>query len=290
MYQRILIGIDFSDSSVETVRWAVSRFPSAELVLFHSIERFSVPSYVVQELGDRLDLLEERELDVRTNLELIASRLGVEVSYDIRRGWTPDTLQLAAVEHDSELIVVGAHQHRLSPLDELGQTCAAIVRRAEIPVLVWRPVRAETDKTIVAALDLRPGSAPVATTAAEYAAYFKARLVLLHAMPGTLQAYMRAVSSPSKVEETFQRIEKRARDEALASVPAAMQKELQVQASIVRGRPIVTHILNTTEAEHADLIVVGKAHAPGRKGRLLLGGTTTRVISGANCSVLTVPL
>lgn len=290
MYQRILIGVDFSDSSVDTVRWAVSRFPDAELVLFHSIERFTVPGYLVQELGDRLDLLEEKELDVRTNLELIASRLEIDVRFDIRHGWTPDTLQLAAAEHDSELIVVGAHQHRLSPTDELGRTCAAIVRKAEIPVLVWRPVRAEKDKTIVAALDLREGSAPVAVTAAEYAAYFKTRLVLLHAMPGSLQAYLRAVSSPAMVEKSLQRIEKRARDEALASVPAALREAVQVQASIVRGRPIYTHILNTAEAEHADLIVIGKAYAPGLKGRVLLGGTTSRVIRGANCSVLTIPL
>jgi nucleotide-binding universal stress UspA family protein len=290
MYQRILIGIDFSDSSIETVRWAVSRFPSADLVLFHCIERFSVPGYVVRELGDRLDLLEEKELDVRQNLEHIAERLGIDVCYDVRQGWTPEALQLAAAEHGSELIVVGAHQHRMSPMDELGQTCAAIVRKSDVPVLVWRPIRAEKDKTIVAALDLREGSAPVAATAAEYAAYFKTRLVLLHAMPSTLQAYMRAVSSPAKVEEVLERIEARAREEALASVPAEMRKRLQVQPSVVRGRPIVGHILSTAEAEHADLIVIGKAHAPGRKGRVLLGGTTTRVIRGANCSVLTVPL
>ena len=69
-----------------------------------------------------------------------------------------------------------------------------------------------------------------------------------------------------------------------------MRKRLEVQATIVRGRPIVTHILNTAEAENADLIVIGKAHAPGLESRVLLGGITTQVIRGANCSVLTVPL
>ena len=290
MYQRILIGIDFSDSSIETVRWAVSRFPEAELVLFHSIERFSVPGYLLREMGDRLDLLEEKELDVRSNLEHIAERLVIEATYDVRHGWTPETLQLAAEEHGSELIVAGAHQKRVWPTDELGQTCAAIVRRAEIPVLVWRPVRAEKDKTIIAALDLREGSAPVAATAARYAEYFKTRLVLLHAMPGTLQAYLRAVSSPSKVDEALERIERQAREDALDRVPAALRETLQVQASIVRGRPIVTHILSAAEAENADLIVIGKAHAPGIQGRVLLGGITSQVIQGANCSVLTIPL
>ncbi|MGI9037397.1 MAG: universal stress protein [Gemmatimonadota bacterium] len=290
MYQRILTGIDFSDSSLETVRWAVSRFPTAELVLFHSIERFTAPDYLVRELGDRLDLLQEKELDVKTNLEHIASQLGIEVEYDIRYGWTPETLNLAADEHASQLIVVGAHQQRMWPTDELGNTCAAIVRKAQVPVLVWRPVRNVKDKAIVAALDLREGSAPVAAAAAEYADYFKTRLVLLHAMPGTLQAYLRAVNSPAKVEEAIERIEKVARDDALARVPEELRERVAVQASIVRGRPIVTHILNAAETEHADLIVMGKAHAPGLGGRVLLGGITTQVIQGANCSVLTVPL
>lgn len=290
MYQRILIGIDFSDSSIETVRWAVSRFPSADIVLFHSIERFSVPGYLLRELGDRLDVLEEKELDVRSNLEHIAEQVGIEARFDVRHGWTPETLQLAAEEYGSELIVVGAHQRRMWPTDELGNTCAAIVRKAEVPVLVWRPIRAEKDKTIIAALDLREGSAPVAELAARYADYFHTRLVLLHAMPGTLQAYLRAVSSPTKVEETLERIEKGARQDALGRVPAEMRKRLEVQATIVRGRPIVTHVLNTAEAENADLIVIGKAHAPGLESRVLLGGITTQVIRGANCSVLTVPL
>ncbi len=290
MYQRILIGIDFSDTSIETVRWAVSRFPSADIVLFHSIERFSVPGYLVRELGDRLDVLEEKELDVRSNLEHIAERIGIEARHDIRHGWTPETMQLAAEEHGSELIVVGAHQRRMWPTDELGNTCAAIVRKAEVPVLVWRPIRAEKDKTIIAALDLREGSAPVAELAARYADYFHTRLVLLHAMPGTLHAYLRAVSSPTKVEETLERIERGARQDALGRVPAELREQLEVQATIVRGRPIVTHILNTAEAENADLIVIGKAHAPGLESRVLLGGITTQVIRGANCSVLTVPL
>lgn len=290
MYQRILIGIDFSDSSIETVRWAASRFPSADIVLFHSIERFSVPGYLIRELGDRLDVLQEKELDVRSNLEHIAEKAGIEARFDVRHGWTPETLQLAVEQHGSELIVVAAHQRRVWPTDELGNTCAAIVRKAEVPVLVWRPIRAEKDKTIVAALDLREGSAPVAELAARYADYFHTRLVLLHAMPGTLQAYLRAVSSPTKVEQTLERIEKGARQDALGRVPAKMRERLEVQATIVRGRPIVTHILNTAEAENADLIVVGKAHAPGLERRVLLGGITTQVIRGANCSVLTVPL
>ena len=290
MYQRILIGIDFSDSSEESVRWAISRFPTAEIVLFHAVERFTVPGYLRRELGEQLDVLLEKRLDVQANLEAIAESLGIEAEIRVGSGWTPQAITTAAEELGSELIVVGAHQQRAWPGDDTGDACRAIVRKAQIPVLVWRPVRNDTDKTVLAALSLRDDSAPVAETAAAYADYFSARLALLHAMPGTLQAYLRAVSSPAKVDETLGRIEAGARQDAVAQVPAELRERLTVTVTVARGRPIVTHILNAAESENVDLIVIGKAHAPGLAGRVLIGGITSQIITGANCSVLTVPL
>ncbi len=290
MYQSILIGIDFSDTSVETVRWAVSRFPEAEITLFHAIEPLGIPGYLTRELGSKLEIVRERDLDARVNLEQIADQCGVEVRVEVRAGWTPEALVAVAQEVRAELVVVGAHQKRVWPSDELGNTCVAIIRKATVPVLVWRPIRHETNKTILAALDLRDGSAPIAATAARYSTYFGTRLLLLHAMPGTLQAYVRAVSSPTKTEDTVRLLEQRARDEALGRVPEELREGIEVQVSVVRGRPIVHHILTVAEAEAVDLIVIGKYHAPGLKGRVILGGITRQIIQGANCSVLTVPV
>jgi nucleotide-binding universal stress UspA family protein len=290
MYDHIFIGIDFSDTSVETVRWAVSRFPTAEITLFHAIEPLSVPSYIQQELGSKLELVREKELDARANLEEIAGGCGVEARVEVRRGWTPEVLTATAAEVGAQLVVVGAHQKRVWPADEPGNTCVAIVRKASVPVLVWRPIRQERDRTVLAAIDLREGSAPIAATAARYAAYFKTRLLILHAMPGTLQAYLRAVSSPTKTEETVRRIEKLARADALARVPEELREGLEIQIAVKRGRPIVSHILTAAETEAVDLIVIGKYHGPSLPGRVLLGGITTQVIQGANCSVLTVPV
>ena len=290
MYHSILIGIDFSDTSVETVRWAISRFPEAEITLFHAIERLGVPGYLLRELGSKLEIVRERELDARANLEEIATQCGIEARVEVRLGWTPEALAALTGEIRAELVVVGAHQKRVWPSDEVGNTCVAIVRKATVPVLIWRPIRQERDKTILAALDLRDGSAPIAATAARYASYFGTRLFLLHAMPGTLQAYLRAVSSPTKTEETVRLLERRARAEALSRVPEELRDGIEIQVSVVRGRPIVSHILNAAETEAADLIVIGKYHAPGFTGRVILGGITKQIIQGANCSVLTVPV
>ncbi|MBK5099321.1 MAG: universal stress protein, partial [Gemmatimonadetes bacterium] len=285
MYDRILIGIDFSDSSVETVRWTVSRFPTADIVLFHSIEPLSIPGYLSRALGGGLELMREKELDARTNLELLAEGIGIEARIEVRLGWAPESLAITAEEIGAELVVVGAHRKRVTPSDELGNTCSAIVRKTHVPVLVWRPVINDSDKTILAALDLREGSAPVAATGARYAAYFGARLLLLHAIPGTLHGYLRAVSTAPKVEEAMRDLENEARRDALARIPDELRDQVPTQVAIVRGRPIVSHILNTAESEAADLIVIGKYHAPGLVARVLLGGITAAVIQNANCSV-----
>ena len=289
MYQHILVGIDFSDISVETVRWAVSRFPEAEITLFHAIAPLTVPGYILRELGSKLEIVREKELDARANLEEIAAQCGIEARYEVRGGWAPEALTVAAQEVQADLVVVGAHQKRVWPSDELGNTCAAIVRKVPLPVLVWQPIRHERNKTVLAAVSLREASAPITATAAMWAQYFGTRLSLLHAMPGTLQAYLRAVSSPTKTDETVRHMEQLAREEMLSRVPEELRGDLETQVAVVRGKPVVNHILTAAEAEAADLIVIGKYHAPGLKGRVLLGGITRQVILGANCSVLTIP-
>lgn len=290
MYQKILIGIDFSDTSVDTVRWAVSRFPAADIVLFHSIEKVTIPGYLRRELGPDLDVRLEAELDVQSNLEALAEQLGIQAEFEIRRGWSPETITAAAEDLNAELIVVAAHNKRAWPTAELGNTCRSVVRKSQLPVLVWHPMSIEEDRTILAALSLRDEGAPVAETAARYADYFSTRLVLVHALPGSLQAYLRAVNSPVKVEETLKRIEAAARQDIEKQVPEELRKRLKINILVARGRPSATHILNLAETENVDLIVMGKAHAPGLASRVLIGDITAQVISGANRSVLVVPM
>lgn len=292
MYERILVAIDFSDPSVEAFRWAARRFPEAEITLFHAIERRRPPAYVRRALGEQLDLGRERELDVRANLEHLVEEAGVPARISVRIGWPPGEVERAAVETDSRLVVVGAHTRRIWPWDEPGATAGKIVEEATRPVLVWRPRPRQADpqdRTVLAASDLREGSEGLGAAAAEVAFHFGARLVLLHVLPRTLQAYLRAVSTTQKAQETLKQVSEVARDELLRQVPAGLRDELEIQAVVVRGRP-VTQILALAENEAANLIVTGQRHGPSRAGRALLGSVTGSVLRGVNCSVLVLPL
>lgn len=292
MYERILVAIDFSDPSVEALRWAARRFPEAEITLFHALERGHPPAYVRRAIGEELDLGRERELDVRTNLEHLAEETGIPARIAVRTGWPPREVNRAAEETDARLIVVGAHTRRVWPWDEPGATATKIVEEASRPVLIWRPRPRQADpedRTVLAALDLREGSEPIAPVAAEVAVHFGARLVLLHVLPRTLQAYLRAVSTASKTQETLKQVEDVARQELRARLPPRHGEEREVRTVVVRGRP-VTQILALAENETADLIVMGQRHFPSRTGRALLGSVTASVLRAANCSVLTLPV
>jgi nucleotide-binding universal stress UspA family protein len=56
---------------------------------------------------------------------------------------------------------------------------------------------------------------------------------------------------------------------------------------IVKEGPPADRILETLEAEHADLVVVG-AHGRGLLERLRVGSTSEKILAHANCSVLIV--
>ncbi|MFQ5745679.1 MAG: universal stress protein [Gemmatimonadota bacterium] len=290
MYERIFIGVDFSEDSLAAVRWTASRFPEAELTLFHAVEPPAAPNYALRSLDGGEDLAREKEHDARANLEHARDECAPGARLEICPGWPPRELNRAAVAAGAELMVVAAHPVRAGPSDETGETCVAIVKKATIPVLVWRPTRRDRDHTILAAVDLREGSVPIAATAARFAEHFDTRLVLFHVLPSGLQPYVRAVSTPAKAEETQRSLEQAARLAALERLPEALRDSPRVHVRIGRGKPITGQIIEAAEHEAADLIVAGKNHAPAFTGRVLLGNITGKLVRWSASSVLVVPV
>ena len=290
MFRNILAAIDFSDASTDALRWAVESFPGARVTLFHALEAVRVPGYLRRALGEATDPARDRDLDARSNLELIRTELGIEAELVVRSGWPPRETEKAAEELDADLIVVGAHTRRILPWDQPGATAAHIVEEADRPVLVWRrPPRSPDSSvpTILAALDLREGSEPVPRTAAELARHTGSRLVLVHVLAGSLQAYVRAVSTARGAQDTMRSVEKAARRETLDQVPEDLRTELEPRTVVARGRP-VTQILAVAESESADVIVLGQSYVPQLARRTFLGSVTESILHGANATVLTV--
>lgn len=290
MYQKILAAIDFSDPSREAVRWAAARFPDAAFVLCHVVESAEAPSYLREALGDRLDLRRERRLDAEANLEHLAAELGVPAEVVVTEGWPPERVARAADRAGADLVLVGAHTRRIWPWDQPGATAEAIAKASDVPVLTWRPETPDGERTVVGLLDLRVGSEPVAEIAGRLARHLDARLVYQHVMSASVMPGLRAVTSQPKAREARRKLEAAARQQMLRWIPPDLRDRPDVHTVVSRGRP-VTQILALAERESADVLVLGRAHLPGGAAvRSLLGDVTSKVVRGANGSVLAVPL
>lgn len=289
MFERILVAIDFSDPSVDALRWVARHFAGSEITLFHAIEELDAPSYLVRALGHDVDLEVENELDARSNLEALASQVGIEARIALRHGWPPRQIRLAAVEANADLVVIGSHRQRMWSFHEAGGTAVRTASPDGPPLYVWRPIPRKADpedRTILVAVGLHENSRRLVRIAADLARHFAARLVVCHVVTRGLQAYLRRVSPTSVVDEALASILNAAREEALTLIPDDVAGDLDVRIVVTRGRPW-TQILATAEAESANLIVIGTGRSKAELA--LLGSVTERVLRGSNTSVLAIP-
>lgn len=290
MYRKILAAIDFSEPSTAAVRWMAGRFPDAAFVLCHVVEGAEAPAYLREALGDRIDLNREQRLDAESNLEHLAAELSAPAEVVVTEGWPPERVARTADQVGADLVLVGAHTKKIWPWDEPGATAEAISMACDVPVLTWRPEAPGGERTVVGLLDLREGSEPVARAAGRLAEQLDARLIYQHVVGTAHMPRLRAVSSHAKAREIGRKVEAAAREEMLRWVPERLRDRPEVHTVVSRGRP-VTQILAVAERESADVLVLGRAHLPGGAAvRSLLGDVTSKVVRGANCSVLAVPL
>ncbi len=289
MFERILVAVDFSDPSLDALRWTVKRFGDAEITLFHSLESLDAPSYLTRALDRDVDLVLETELDARANLEALAHEHGIEPRIVVRRGWPPRQIRLAAQEADADLIMMGSHRQRMWSFHETGSTAVRTAAPDAPPVYVWRPIPRKADpedRTILVAIGLHENSGRLVAIAVDLARHFGARLVLCHVVTRGLQAYLRRVSHTAVVDQALASIMNAAREEAQALLPEGVGDELDVRIVVTRGRPW-TQILATAEAESANLIIIGTGRYKAEQA--LLGSVTERVLRASNSSVLAVP-
>ncbi|MEE8175299.1 MAG: universal stress protein [Gemmatimonadota bacterium] len=288
MFDHILVAIDFSDASVESLRWIVKSFPDAKLTLFHAMPEAKASADLRHSLSGKVDP-QERELDAHSNIELLAHSISPDAEIVVRSGSPIDELRKAATASGAQLVVLGAHQKRISPWDHFDSMAEATCDAVDLPILIWRPTARTGEMTVLVPLDLREGSEPVGKMAGKLASHLDGRLVILHVLPKTFQGFLRAASSPYQAEETLRKAESSAREEALGRIPARYREGLRIQAIVARGQP-ARQILATVESESVDLIVMGKTHVKKRTERALMGHITGKALRSAPCSVLTVPI
>ncbi|SFS91126.1 universal stress protein [Halostagnicola kamekurae] len=141
MPNRILVPVDGSDRSDETLEYAIETFPDAEFTALHVVEVGQGDLGTFSGMtGDVPD--DEAELE-RSDEILEAARergdeLGVEIETERGRG-RPDRLIVSRAEDgDYDLIVIGSHGRDGLARVLLGSVAEKVTRRSPVPVLIAR--------------------------------------------------------------------------------------------------------------------------------------------------------
>jgi nucleotide-binding universal stress UspA family protein len=137
-FQKIAVGIDFSQSAQAALDLARSRFPGAQLKLIHVVDARagSVPDLSTGGLAPVMpsaEVLTQLSAGDGRQLDKMA-REGEEE--EVVMGDPAQTLVQAAQQWGADLIVVGTHPQGALAHFFMGSVAEGVLRRSGIPVLI----------------------------------------------------------------------------------------------------------------------------------------------------------
>lgn len=296
---RILVPLDFSESSVEALRFALpfARESGACLDLLHVVQPFVLPlgpggeaAYVAIEGIEKL----RRDANARLK-KLAAAEVGrpVRANVLVREGSPAQVINAVAAERRSDLLLVSTHGHTGLKRFLLGSTAEAVVRRAPCPVLtVRRRVLArggtpqsppsERINRILVPVDFSAASEAMLRYAVAFARRFRAALLLLHVVD--------RINVPSRVVYYATRLQLVVQERAIRQLAEfaerVLPQDLEAEQLVLSGTPYDV-INQVARRERVDLIIVA-TRGHGAVKRFFIGGTAGRVVRHAPCPVLVV--
>ncbi|MGB8635315.1 MAG: universal stress protein [Rhodanobacteraceae bacterium] len=136
VFQRILVPVDFSDTSLDLLKYAsaLAGAFNARLDVVHVTDPHSLPPYYARDFGEE----QQRRAEQAMQKLLAAAAIEQEYTSQIRVG-TPDDaiVDLATEQHSDLIIMASANRSRLSQM-LLGSTSDRVIRKAPCAVLAWR--------------------------------------------------------------------------------------------------------------------------------------------------------
>jgi nucleotide-binding universal stress UspA family protein len=284
-FQKILFPIDMSDSCTAAapfVEALVKKF-NAELTLLHVLEM--PPGYVTDWYGYMALVDTDAIRNGRSNevTQYLKDRFeGLKVGRTMLEGDAAQEITKYAHEHGADLIMMPTHGYGAFRSLLLGSVTAKVLHDAACPV--WTGVHVEetppasaTFANIMCAVDLTEKSVPTMQVASHLARDFKAKLWLVHAVPG-------AETRPEKYFDAD--LQAFLQDEARKAL-IKMQQDAGVVAQICLGAGEVPHVVRDAALHHnADLLVIGRGHATRTLGRLRTN--VYSIIRQSPCPVISV--
>lgn len=289
--ERVVIGMDFSDSAIAAATWTAEAFaPEAQLIFAHALEpdsdRFlpqatyatSLEASLQEAAAERTREIARRMIDRKTRVE-------------VRDGRAHDVLREVAEQVRADLMVVGPHGEHSPKSRLLGTTADRLVRTAHIPVLIGGQKPVAREKRIVAAVDASAMTERVLSWAAYASTTLDARVTALYALKPVATSHALVTARGGATGEVV----------AAAEAALAIRNEKEwlrresseagidptrLDCDVIYG-DAAEWIVETAKRENASLIVVGRRD-PIALLPSLLGRTLRHVLHEADCAVLVV--
>jgi nucleotide-binding universal stress UspA family protein len=194
-------------------------------------------------------------------------------------GWPVDVINAAAASWKASLIVIGIGRH--GRMDRLfgSETAVGVIKHAHIPVLAVSSAARDLPRHACAAVDFTDASLSAAALAADLLAD-DGTLTLVHAC-----AFKGVKAHEGDLVDVYRAGARAKLDESVEKVKRHTQR--RVEGAMLEGEPGET-LLEYARHNHCDLIALG-GHEQGLVDRILIGSVRTRVLRGAECSVLVAP-
>ena len=214
----------------------------------------------------------------------IPLRMALQASFEAVEDSALDAAVAAA--RDAAVVVLPSQRSNLLREWIMGTQAERLIRLCRAPVLVVKRPALSPYRHLLAAAALEAGDAQLLDLAAALAP--RGRVELLHVLGTAEEIVLRELDASSATLHA--RREYRAQRAHLALhkllEPAAARLTAFTRVNFGSTAPVV---LARAQAAHSDLLVIGKRRR-GLMADYLLGGVTQRVLAGAQCDVLVLPI
>jgi len=293
--RRIMVSLDgseFAERALPLAR-AICRTVGASMIIV-SVLPIKRTMQVLSSTDKEDEKATAGHLERQTYLREVTERMsasGVDASYIVAAGPVAESINQLMQDTNSDLLAMSTHG--LSGLSRflMGSTADAIVQLNTKPVLLIRPEKLaegqvpDFDK-ILLPLDGSHFSERILPYAKAVADAVDGEMILLR-VPDVPQARMYSARSEA-ITELRKQAEKMAW-RYLKGVAADLREDGSNVRSIVIGNRPAQTIVEVSETEHADLIMLA-THGRGGMDRVFVGSVADRVIHHARCPVFLVPI
>lgn len=314
--KNIMCAIDFSDFSHLILSYgaALASEFGASLCLCHTVSDMVIMSSHGQAFIASDKVTRERRLNARNFLEDLVKEHGIDAEIIVSSGHPADRITQIAQEKNIDLVIAATHGGSGVKRFLIGSVTDRLVKTLACPFLVLHARKNQSGfkkdftiplKRILVGCDFSQGSDLAVKYALSLAQEFQSELHLVHVVKP--EKHIELTSSDYlKIQEgdcldwnmsDYLHLKEKSADEEdklrnglelkLSNmVPEESLNWCTPVTTLLKGRAY-KELINYAEQKHIDMIVLG-VHGHSLMEKFLVGSTTDRVISQAECPVLAV--